>query len=113
MMLFGDAVESYLNRINAVMAENDKRFESLPYYSKVVAEMGKKYIRLARYNFDKETGERSGGSCYGFIVAVENDNKFDLGDILKANSWKAPARNFVRGRVFTLNDDSDIRPYSV
>ena len=39
-------------------------------------------------------------SVWGFIVNSENDTKFRYGTVLKANSWKSPARNFSRGSIF-------------
>jgi hypothetical protein len=32
---------------------------------------------------------------------LDDDGKFKRGDILKAASWKAPAKNFSRGNVLT------------
>ena len=49
---------------------------------------GSKYIKVI-----------SNGSVSAFIVNTENDKKFRYGDILKAASWKAPARNAARGNV--------------
>tara|TARA_A100001011_G_scaffold338385_2_gene369171 strand:+ start:2989 stop:3321 length:333 start_codon:yes stop_codon:yes gene_type:complete len=55
---------------------------------------GQKYIKVTK-DFDS--------SVHSFIVNTDKDKKFDKGDILKAASWKAPARNFARGNV--LRDD--------
>jgi hypothetical protein len=44
----------------------------------------------------------SKGSVHSFIV-IKADSKFKNGDILKAASWAAPARNFTRGNVLTGN----------
>ena len=49
---------------------------------------GSKYIKVI-----------SNGSVSAFIVNTENDKKFRYGDILKAASYKAPARNAARGNI--------------
>jgi len=51
-----------------------------------------KYIKVIRV--DNQT------SVHSFIVNIHDDKKFKYGDILKAASWKTPARNFARGNVF-------------
>ena len=53
---------------------------------------GSKYIKIVTNN--------GGESVHSFIVCTDNDKKFKYGDILKAASWKTPARNFARGNVF-------------
>jgi len=50
--------------------------------------MGKKYIKVT-----------DGESVKAFVVAVDNDKKFEFGDILMPAGWKTPARNFRRGNV--------------
>lgn len=52
-------------------------------------EEGRKYIKIIKDN-----------SVWGFIVK-NDEGKFRAGDILKAASWAAPARNKARGNVFT------------
>ena len=51
-------------------------------------EVGNKYIKVI-----------TGSSVHSFIVRNKTD-KFNPGDILKAASWKAPAKNFARGNIF-------------
>ena len=53
---------------------------------------GSKYIKVTRT--DNQT------SVHSFIVNIYDDDKFKYGDILKASSWKTPARNFARGNIF-------------
>jgi hypothetical protein len=50
---------------------------------------GKKYIKVIKDN-----------SVWGFVVNTTDDPMFRYGDILKAASWAAPARNGARGNVF-------------
>lgn len=53
---------------------------------------GKKYIKITK-----------GSSVWGFVVAVDNDKKFQKGDILKAAGYSTPARNHARGNIFDDN----------
>jgi hypothetical protein len=52
-------------------------------------EEGTKYIKVI-----------TGSSVHSFIVKVA-DSKFQVGDVLKPLSWKAPAKNFKRGNILT------------
>ena len=52
-------------------------------------EYGKKYAKVIQ-----------DGSAHSFVQLVD-DAKFKRGDVLKANSWKAPAKNFSRGNILT------------
>lgn len=58
-------------------------------------EEGSKYIKVI-------SGARGQRSVHSFIVK-KDDGKFKAGDILKAASWAAPAKNFSRGNVLTGN----------
>ena len=50
---------------------------------------GKKYIKITE----------KGGGVKAFVVGVDNDKKFKMGDILKPAGWAAPARNAARGNI--------------
>lgn len=52
---------------------------------------GRKYAKVVSNNLGQTT-------VWGFIVK-KDDKKFRAGDILKAASWAAPARNKARGNI--------------
>ena len=60
-------------------------FEANLYY-----EVGRKFIKVIKGG--------AGTSVHSFIV-TEDNGKFKKGDILKAASWRAPAKNFARGNL--------------
>ena len=67
-------------------------------FAKSVGEnVGRKYIKVV-----------SNRSVHSFIVISPNDKNFAYGDILKAASWNAPARNFARGNIFDAESYSNI-----
>ena len=76
-----DAMDEVQTKIRAEMIE---RFNA-----SIRFEAGSKYIKIV-----------SNGGVHSFIV-VKPDSKFKYGDILKAASWAAPAKNFARGNIFT------------
>ena len=55
--------------------------------SSIKVDVGSKFLRVIR-----------GGSVHSFIC-MNDMGKFVKGDILKAASWRAPAKNFPRGNV--------------
>jgi len=57
--------------------------------------IGKKYIKVL-----KREGINHHPSVCAFVVNVDNDKKFNYGDILMPAGWAAPARNFARGNIF-------------
>jgi len=60
------------------------------FVNKLYVEEGRKYLKIV-----KDDGQQI---VWGFIVK-EDDKKFKAGDILKAASWAAPARNKPRGNI--------------
>ena len=64
---------------------------------KLYVEEGRKYLKIV-----KDTGNQK--MVWGFIVKEDEEPKagshtFKAGDILKAASWNAPARNKPRGNI--------------
>ena len=50
----------------------------------------------------------TGTSVHSFIVKKDGP-KFKKGDILKAASWKAPAKNFARGNIFDVDSYKNVQ----
>jgi hypothetical protein len=57
-----------------------------------VFEIHRKFIKVM-------TGKAGAGASVHSFIMLNDDGKFKRGDILKAASWKAPAKNFARGNV--------------
>ena len=65
------------------------------YCDRIKYKPGSKYIKVI-----------SNGSVHSFVVNTDKDKKFKRGDILKAASYNAPARNFARGNVLENSFDT-------
>jgi hypothetical protein len=59
-------------------------------------EVSRKFVKVI-------TGQASGNTSVHSFIVLADDGKFKRGDILKAASWKAPAKNFARGNVLADN----------
>ena len=93
--LFAAIVADY-NRFMPLDGSNDKfRIEQRKKFAdELSVEVGKKYIRVV---CESKTSPR----VWGFIVNCHDDKSYPYGTILKAASWKAPARNGARGNIIT------------
>lgn len=87
----------------AMVADYDKRFDHAQI--EFTLEEGRNYIKIVRNDSDGRSR-----SVAGFVVkkapkAIDNKTKqpFNVGDMLMAASWNAPATNFARGNVFDFN----------
>ena len=88
------SILSGLSKMNAAMIEDyndfiDNKRMCDEYAEKLTISYGKKYIKI----FVEDGGVKA------FVVGVENDKKFKLGDILMPAGWAAPARNAARGNI--------------
>lgn len=109
-MDFTSALESFRVNVEKMMNENsDKMWGekglSRPNTHVVTLEVGPKYVRVVRQEKRLDTGEIHARSVYCF---VQKDN----GDILKAASWKAPAKH-ARGSIFNADNLQGCGPYGV
>lgn len=67
---------------------SESDFES--FRSQIDIEEGRKYYKIVKSDSQR--------MVWGFVQKAD-DKKFQAGDILKAASWAAPARNKARGNV--------------
>ena len=94
------SVLSGLSKMKAAMIEDYAKFMP-PEKSEITAKMNKDYAE----NFTIKYGKKyikifeEGGGVKAFVVGVENDKKFKLGDILMPAGGAAPARNAARGNI--------------
>ena len=94
MSEFDLAINEYCDHIVANYAswgdQSEVRKQMIADFT-VGVEAGRKFIKITQ----GRTGSRS---VHSFVV-FGDQGKFKHGDILKAASWRAPAKNFPRGNV--------------
>ena len=100
MVIASDLEAGIQQYLEAIKADYRGRGE----LSDIRKEMVEEFNASIRYEIHRKfikviTGPQT--SVHSFIVR-ENDGKFKRGDILKAASWKAPAKNFARGNVLSM-----------
>ena len=96
-------METALDNLKAAMVSNYESWQTLggKTRTEVQAQMLDEYINTIRI----EEGRKyikviTRSSVWGFIVKGK-DSKFQVGDILMAAGWAAPARNKARGNVLS------------
>jgi hypothetical protein len=83
-------VKNFLDKVNAERKEYYEKADMPNQYNELTVEIGNKFIRLWQ-----------GTGCWGFISRVDGDLKgspIKKGDLLKAATWKAPAKH-ARGNI--------------
>ena len=96
------AIQKYLDHVKADYAGwhrprgNDSiRDEMVREFDKGISyEIHRKFIKVI-------TGQAGGNTSVHSFIMLNDDAQFKRGDILKAASWKAPAKNFARGNVLS------------
>ena len=83
-------VAKFISKVNEERKQYYKHMDSMTDKTELTVEIGNKFIRLWQ-----------GTSCWGFISRVDGDLKgspIKKGDLLKAATWKAPAKH-ARGNI--------------
>lgn len=83
-------VAKFIEKLDKERKEYYEKANMPTQYQPVVVEIGNKFIRIWQ-----------GSSCWGFISRVDGDLKgspIKKGDLLKAATWKAPAKH-ARGNI--------------
>ncbi len=93
-MTFQEAIDKYLN---AIISD----YENYSEMTEIRKQMAKEFRENLRYEIgNKYLKVIKKDSVHSFVVLKET-NKFAVGDILMAKSYKAPATNFARGNIFS------------
>ena len=90
--MIDDYVNWHTRNCNRELSDINKRMIG-EYEDNYTITYGKKYIKITE----------KGGGVKAFVVGVDNDKKFKMGDILKPAGWAAPARNAARGNILEGN----------
>lgn len=103
-MSLNEAIDAYCKALDAAYELHFQHStSSMAQYIDVKhepCEGGKAYIRIARREYKKDTKVVNTSSAVAFV-------KVDDGSIWKPAGWKAPAKNFSRGNVYSLPDCVD------
>ena len=95
-MLIASDLEAGIQRYIAAIKADYAGYSPM---SDVRAEMIKEFDAQIRYEIHRKFIKViTRGSVHSFVMR-EDDGKFKRGDILKAASWRAPAKNFARGNI--------------
>jgi len=95
------ALDAFVAQQQAVIDENEKNHDVRIPKTVLAYEVGQRYARL--FVSRSAEGKVYDRSAYGFVDLA-------TGDLLKAASWKAPAKNFARGNIFK---GSKFGPYGI
>ena len=90
--MIDDYVNWHTRNANRELSDINKKMIG-EYKDNYTITYGKKYIKITE----------KGGGVKAFVVGVDNDKKFKMGDILKPAGYAAPARNKARGNILEGN----------
>jgi hypothetical protein len=84
LTMYADHLKADFERVSPKAKYPEAKFD-------VTFERGRKFIKVVKSSWGST-------SVHGFICIAPHD-QWKFGDILKAASWAAPAKNFARGNV--------------
>ena len=99
------ALQEYANFLKASYISRGASWAKSGFDRQLVVEFdkGNKFIKVI-VGYSTDGVPDNSRSSHSFVCVTEykgKKNTFVPGDILKSASWKAPAKNFARGNVFT------------
>ena len=94
LTMYADHLKADYERISPKKMYPEAKFD-------VTFDRGRKFIKVVTSSY----GSRS---VHSFICIVPHD-QWKFGDILKAASWAAPAKNFARGNVLEVSSYTNHR----
>ena len=95
-MLIAADLEAGLQRYIAAIKADYAGYSPM---SEIRAQMIKEFDAAIRFEIHRKFIKViTRGSVHSFVMLAD-DGKFKRGDILKAASWRAPAKNFARGNI--------------
>ena len=92
-MTISDAIKKYIKKIGDDYENWTLGSRSLLSDDNIAKRIRENSVVEFKNGLDYKKGSK-------YIINTDKDKKFKYGDILKAASWNAPARNFARGNVF-------------
>jgi hypothetical protein len=101
-----EVVENVINKMASNYATWRERAQQIAEYGHSKDKVWADWYDEYKVNADFKIGRNyvkliHDGTVTGFIVVTKKDKMFEYGDLLKAASWSAPARNFPRGNALT------------
>ena len=94
LTMYADHIKADFERISPKKKYPEAKFD-------VTFERGRKFMKVVKSSW----GSRSVHS----FICIQPHGKFQFGDILKAASWAAPAKNFARGNVLEVSSYNNHR----
>lgn len=96
---FQHLVQNYVSWLKPVPCEDttikDRMFQE--FKDGLTFTKGRNYVKI----ISSRHGHSGNSTVHSFVV-IKPTKGFEIGDVLKAASWAAPATNYKRGNVFEL-----------